>query len=387
MNEGAARFERMRQLCSIALCGETLGKSAVSNASATESDLALAERHRVVSLSATGLSASSAVSSDFLHRRVLALAQQTVRLEQELGVMASCLSAAGVDFLLLKGPALARQAYPVPEWRVYDDLDLWVESRDLDLALRALEAVGYQPSQPLNSRAAACAHRAGIEVALVHPARGRLIEVSHGRRSLAPSPLAAREILESAVSLDIAGTGVRTPAPYHALLLACVHGAHHRWDRLSWVADIAGLWQRLSSSEQVKACATARRWRMETRLGLGLHLASTLFNLSLEAPPEALVGSPAVQALAARVKLEAIAADSSRVPILDRLRFEHDALDSARQRWRMKREWLFTPTLGDIEAVSFPASLYFFYALIRPLRLLRYQHRAWRTLAGHSSWL
>ena len=373
MVEPVQGFEALRRCCAAALRDEPRG-------GVPEAGLALAERHRVVPLLAVAMPAGL---RDAVRRRVLALAQQTVRLEQELVALAASLSAAGVEFLVLKGPAMARQAYPAPEWRAYDDLDLWVETRDFAAALRALEKAGYRRTRPLGSRAAACARRAGIEAALAHPERGRLVEVAHGRRALAPTRRAAREVLAAAAPLEIAGAPIRAPAPGHALLLACAHGAHHRWDRLGWVADVAGLWRRLSPAEREDACRAARRWGAETALGLGLGLAAAHLELELAGRAAALANAPRAAALFRRVRLEDIAPDSLRAPMIERLRFERDAQDSAPRRWRTMAGWVFTPTLGDIEAVPLPAALYPLYAAIRPVRLLRHPWlRAWRQPAA-----
>ena len=374
MAETSGGFEALRRYCALALRGETA--AAAPNPAFAANGLALAERHRVVPLLAF---AGAPDLRDAVRRRMLALAQRTVRLEQELAAIAGVLSVAGVDFLVLKGPAMARQAYPAPEWRAYDDLDLWVETRDFEAALRALEQAGYRRTQPLGMRAAACARRAGIEAALTHPDRGRLVEVAHGRRALAPTGRAAREVLAAAGPLEIAGARIRAPAPGHALLLACAHGAHHRWDRLGWVADVAGLWRRLSPAERAAACRAARRWRAETALGLGLRLATEHFGLELDGCAAALANAPRAAALFRRVRLEDLAPDSLRAPMIDRLRFERDAQDSVWRRLRTMAGWIFVPTLGDIDAVPLPAALHPLYAAIRPLRLLRHPWlRDWR---------
>ena len=377
MAERASGFETLRRGCAAAVRGEA--GAVVPEDGFTEHGLALAERHRVVPLVAEGLTAAG---REPLRRRVLALAQQTVRLEQELAAIARIWSTAGVEFLVMKGPALARQAYPVPEVRAYDDLDLWVATDDFDRAVRALETEGYRRSQPLGPRAAACARRAGIEAGLVHPDRGRLVEVAHGWRALAPTRRAAEEIIARSVVLEIAGGRIRAPAPGHALIFACLHGAHHRWDRFSWVADVAGLWQRLEPAEREEACATARRWQVETMLGLGLRLAAEQLGIALEGPAGEWAWDARTAALYPRIGLVTIGPDAARVPMLERLRFERDAQDSAWRRWRIMAGWVFTPTLGDIEARPLPEALYPLYAVLRPLRLLGHPwRRDWRRLA------
>ena len=54
------------------------------------------------------------------------------------------LAAAGVDALLLKGPALARALYAPDEHRGYSDVDLLVSPADLPEARTALTGVGYK---------------------------------------------------------------------------------------------------------------------------------------------------------------------------------------------------------------------------------------------------
>ena len=362
MTDAAPGFER---LCRI--CAAVLRSDSAPDESASADLLALAERHRVVPL----LAAAGGPAPD-VRRRALALAQQGVRLECELAAIAAILAAADVGFLLLKGPALARQAYPAAERRACDDLDLWVATCDLDAAATALVGAGYRRESALDARAAACARRAGIEVAFRHADRSRLVEVAHGDPALAPTRRAAREIRAAAVELAIAGARIRAPAPGHALVLACLHGAHHGWDRLGWVVDVAGLWLRLTAPQRQAALAAARRWSAATALGLGLRLAATHLGIELDAAALALADSPRVRRLIGRVGLERMGPAAPRADMIARLRFERDAADAPAARWRIAARWLFVPTLGDIAAVRLPAAGYPLYALVRPLRLLRH---------------
>lgn len=365
--EAAEGFDRLRRLCAAVLRGD----SGAAGAPALEAAglLSLAERHRVVPLLAAGLGSSAPPD---IRRRALALAQQGIRLDQELAAVAACLSAAGVRFLLLKGPALARQAYPAPELRSCDDLDLWLEPDNLDVALAALESAGYRRTPPLAPRVAAGARRAGLDVALVHPLQGRLVELASGHRRLAPTRRAAREVLAEAVALDVAGATIRAPAPVHALLLACLHGAHHRWDRLAWVADVAGLWQRLTAAERAAAGRTALRWRVGTQLGIGLELARMHFGSETGGftdRPQKLVARAA--RWAGRVRLEEIGPETLRVARRAAWAYECAVQDAAWRRWRLRAAGLFTPTLVDLQAHPLPPFLFPLYGVLRAFRLFR----------------
>lgn len=392
MDEAIDSREILPQLCAAVVTGRLASPRDLSLSLDGVNAVQWAEGQRVVPLLAAGLILADqagvfpeAIDREQLRRRVRALARQVAHAEEELAFISGLLASAGVRFLVCKGPALARQAYPVPEWRVYDDLDLWVESRDLVSALHALEKGGYQRWQSLGSRIAACAHRAGIEVAMRHPERGRLIELAHGWRALGPTRPAARAIRDSAVSLEIAGTRIQAPAAVHALLLACAHGAHHGWDRFIWLADVAGLWLRLSRSERDTACRLARHWHMETTLGLGLRFMTHDFGIPLEQGPLKLAEHARVRNLAHRVNRPGTTLMVTATPMIARLRFEKDAQDSLWRRLRMMLGWVFWPTLGDLQAVPLPAALFPLYWVIRPVRLLRHPwRRDWRKLAEFS---
>lgn len=368
MVEPLQTFADLRRCCAAALHG-SLGQVELSPGVTPEDLLAMAERHRVVPLCAAGL---TAVLRRAFRRRVLSLAQHMVVLDREVALVADILAGAGVDCLILKGPALARQAYPTEEWRVCDDVDLWAPAAHAATAAAALRAAGFERSPPLTERIAAAARRAGIEASFRHPERGRLVEVAHGWAELGPSRRAAREMWGRRVRLSIGGASVFTLHPVDALLFGCRHGAHHGWDRLSWVMDTAAIWQKLSPADRAAACAIAQRRDQTIVLGLGLRLAADLAGLALSGDGAILAGRPRVLRLAARAAVSACPATNERMPMMARLRYERDAQDTWRQKIRMMAGWVFTPTLGDLEGCPLPRALEPAYAVLRPLRLLRH---------------
>lgn len=70
------------------------------------------------------------------------------RLERSLIKVVTCLDRAGIPFLVLKGPAIARLDEPDPSIRHYVDLDLLVRGETVASALSALAELGYKRDLP-----------------------------------------------------------------------------------------------------------------------------------------------------------------------------------------------------------------------------------------------
>jgi Uncharacterised nucleotidyltransferase len=60
-------------------------------------------------------------------------------LERRLLQLADAFDSVGLDFVVLKGPAVAHTVYPDPSWRTFNDLDLLVRTSQWRVALRMLE--------------------------------------------------------------------------------------------------------------------------------------------------------------------------------------------------------------------------------------------------------
>lgn len=75
----------------------------------------------------------------------------TLRMTAELFQLLELFAAKGIPALIVKGPALAMQAYGDPTMRSYGDLDFLVRQRDIRRATESLQAAGYQAAVPLNA--------------------------------------------------------------------------------------------------------------------------------------------------------------------------------------------------------------------------------------------
>lgn len=71
-----------------------------------------------------------------------------LRLERHLVRLSAQFESAGLDLIVLKGPALAHTMYPDASWRPFGDLDVLVRSRDWRRACLLLTEMGYRRKFP-----------------------------------------------------------------------------------------------------------------------------------------------------------------------------------------------------------------------------------------------
>jgi hypothetical protein len=210
--------------------------------------LDLVARHRVTSLvaarlpSLADLGAPEGVVARFEERRRRA-AMANLRMIAEARSVGRLLETGGLRALHLKGPALSVVAFGEATLRDGRDVDLLVAPEDVAHADRLLLAAGHRRIKPddrygpLSRFYARYAH----ERVYVSPG-GVAIEVKsrlHGLTGLW-SPSAA-DLFAEAVTVDVAGEGLATIGPAHLLPYLALHGAHHGWFRLKWLADVAAL--------------------------------------------------------------------------------------------------------------------------------------------------
>jgi hypothetical protein len=72
----------------------------------------------------------------------------SLALERSLFSIGDAFHSADIDFIVLKGPAIAHTAYPDPSWRPFGDIDLLVRQSDWRSACRVLRDGGFQRVLP-----------------------------------------------------------------------------------------------------------------------------------------------------------------------------------------------------------------------------------------------
>ena len=144
------------------------------------------------------------------------------------------LDAAGIPFLIIKGPAVAALAYQRPRLRFYTDLDVVVPAGSFPAALAAFEASGAEvvdPNWPYHLEHVAGELRLSTGVDL----HWHLLFFGELRQTTAIDMAA---IFSRARAVPVSGTTVLTMDAADTLIHLCIHACLEGGSRLIWLKDI-----------------------------------------------------------------------------------------------------------------------------------------------------
>jgi Uncharacterised nucleotidyltransferase len=201
-------------------------------------------------------------------------------LTAELFRVLEALESHGVCATPYKGPVLAVQAYGDVAMRQFSDLDIIVSQRQIVSAHEVLLALGFRPVvcgvKPQGDGRQVpgqYAYRKGAET---------LVEL-HTELTLRyfPQRLALEELCERRECVQVAGRPVLTFSTEDTLLLLCVHGSKHFWERLGWIADITALAVEARPLDWAIVMERAQKWGIRRMVLLGAGLAEQLFHTPL----------------------------------------------------------------------------------------------------------
>lgn len=296
-------------------------------------------------------------------------AQHNLVLTRELLRLLDLFEAHQIPAIPFKGPVLAHSVYGNLALRQFGDLDILVHRRDLPKAGDLLASAGYSSQFDLPSTQELETRRLGQWLFIE---RDRLVELHW---QLLPRyfgfPLDLEPLWQRLAPVPLAGREVMTFAPEDLLLILCVHGAKHMWERLAWICDVVMLVGAHKGMDWDRLISWARSLGGERMLLLGLFLADDLLGADLPlAIRQRARADPAVRSLAAQVQqwlfAEAAGPPSSTSKFPFHIR--------ARERWGDRLRYVFyktvIPSVEDADAMSLPPAFSFLYYPLRPFRLL-----------------
>jgi Uncharacterised nucleotidyltransferase len=243
----------------------------------------------------------------------------TLSLTAELLRLLDDFTKVGIAALVTKGPALAVRCYADPGMRQYADLDLVVRDADMRRATEAMLDLGYQPRIPLT---AIDAKKMPGEYAFRKSGTDVLVEF-HTEQTFRyhPRRVQIERLFNRRSFVMIDGRSVPALSLEDELVLICIHGAKHFWERLMWIADVAAFISR-QPVDWDRAVAVATEVGAARILHLGLRLTSDVLGAGLPEQVNAAVRSDrVVTKLSAQVKSRLASPELQKIGIVQRAVF------------------------------------------------------------------
>ena len=308
---------------------------------------------------------------DTLRKTTLADTRWNLFLTAELHKLMEVFQSEAIAALPFKGVTLASAVYRDLALRAGGDLDLLLLRDDARRARDILLRRGYKAEHQLGVQQDESYLRYHYAYVLSHPETGVVVELHW---NITPRYFSVE--LETAALLKRACKGsldekpIPIMAPEDLLLLLCVHGAKHCWNRLIWVCDIAELLASQPSIDWVFMLNQAEQLGARRMLFLGLALAREL---------GALLPDPVLQMVnrevAAHKSLAQWRSRLQKFPLENGMSYRTLFHLRCRERWSDRLRYVIrlatTVTVEDWTMIALPKSLSFFYVLFRVPRLFR----------------
>jgi hypothetical protein len=227
--------------------------------------------------------------------------RQQLRAGAELREIVGAFARAGIETIILNGPALAADYYPDPALRPFTDLDLLIRREDRRQALDILLGLGLADEAPGRS----LEHVPAVFLAPPRDSERLPVDlhwecVGGGRAS----QMAADEIWGRAVPAPAWGKAARTLAPEDLLIyLSANFAVHHTLAGALWRLDLALVLRRHRATLDWDAVgARARRWGVAAAVYFALRSVGDQLGVTAPTPT-----------------LNRLRPDELRVSLIDRL--------------------------------------------------------------------
>ncbi len=213
----------------------------------------------------------------------------TLSMTAELFRILEEFSKAGIESILVKGPLVSLLAYGDPAVRSYVDLDLLLRHEVILPASQIITALGFDADVP---EAAIRAGKVPGEYLYTRQGTQHLVEL-HTEKTFRyyPRPMRIEDLFARQRRVVLDGREIPALSLEDEMVLNCIHGAKHFWERLMWPADIAAIVARHPEMDWARTRQAARDVGAERMLHVGLLLGESLLGVHLPAAMAASAGT------------------------------------------------------------------------------------------------
>lgn len=307
-----------------------------------------------------------------LHESARKAAGMSVLLSSELLRICEMFEKESVPLVPYKGPVLSQLAYGNPSERRFVDLDFFVPQKEMPRARDLLESGGYEAKFEIPGPSSRRRGTFPGQYAFFLAATRAQVEL-HTERTLRyfPVPLSFEKMSRRLITVVLCGRPVRTFSIEDTLVMLCVHGSKHFWERLLWILDVAQL-VRTREVDWTRLKGIAAELESTRVVLLGLCLAQEFFGARVPVQLRDEIGRDrAIRELAEKVGEQYAEISSPAVGAVPRALLRIQMRDGIAQGLRHTLRLALSPTESDRGKVSLPLWLTPLYVLVRPWRLLR----------------
>ena len=302
---------------------------------------------------------------DQLQNFIQANTQKNLFLTRELLALLELFELHKISAIPYKGPVLAASVYGSLALRQFVDLDILVPKRQYLKAQELLMSQGYSPP-PQNN--------VDWERSFVHAYKKVGIDLHQGiTPSYLPFPIDFEALWERLEPISLAGTRVKCLSPEDLLIVLCVQLAKDsQWtaEVLIKICDIAELihgHQKLDWDRVWQQCVKLGSKRM---LLFSLYVVRELLKTDV---PDSMLKKMQADTVAKEASAQVCKElfNRSEESFRERTFKERIYLRKlGKERWQDKLRYAIIPNEKDLELLPLPKCLFFFYYLLRPLRLI-----------------
>ena len=209
---------------------------------------------------------------------------RTLQMDKQLSGMLDAFQQAGIDILILKGPALARSVYPDPATRPSSDLDILIKPAQVERAGALLQELGYRRKA---RRSMPFLKEIYYDDTFFSPEKARHFRglelhwdlyVCHGKTR----EVGVEDLFQRSVELKTPSLTMRILHPIDALMYGAINIRNHSHNRLTWIYDIALLTGHLRKTDDWKILQQrCVEWRGRNAMEIALKQAQDWAGISI----------------------------------------------------------------------------------------------------------
>ena len=316
---------------------------------------------------------------DILNEQLHAHLQRNMFLTGKLLEIVQAFEASDISILPFKGPLLAAQVYGDLSVRQYVDLDILVQPKQLESAVRLLQDEGYTPISSIDWLNKSNWHLRDKKDIYFRSDDGLVNVELHWKLSGShfALPFEMNGLWARLENFSLANVNLKT-LPFDDLLIyLCLHGSRHGWEQFGWICDVNELILSRDEINWDRLFEKARQLGCENVLGLGLYLVHEFFSREFPFRDwEKVKNDPMFLTFAKRIRSRLFTESHVVMALGDRYAYHLKLKEDRRDKWRLHLHYIlwylriiFTPRTTDTNIFNFPRGLEPLYYLMRPLRL------------------